>query len=79
MNKAKIKISGLYDITRFVEAASKVEGHGVIVNNGRTAVDGSSLVGMLSLDTSKPILVEYPSSATEFNNFLQEFILYAPN
>lgn len=79
MNKVKIKIAGLYDITRFVEAASKVEGHGVIVSNKRTTVDGSSLVAMLSLDTSHGLIVEYPSSAVEFNTFIQEFIDYAPN
>ena len=74
MNKVRIKISGLYDITRFVEQASKVGGTGVIVSNGRMIIDGSSLMGMMSLDTSKGIMVEYPSSAEEFHNFIQEFV-----
>ena len=77
MNKAKIKIAGLYDITRFVEAASKVEGSGVIVTNGKTTVDGSSLVAMLSLDTSNGLEVEFPYSAIDFNKFIQEFVIYA--
>lgn len=79
MNKVKIKIAGLYDITRFVEAASKVGGPGVMVSNKRTTVDGSSLVAMLSLDTSYGLMVEYPASAINFNTFIQEFIDYAPN
>ena len=77
MNKVKIKIAGLYDITRFVEAASKVEGSGVIVTNGKTTVDGSSLVAMLALDTSNGLEVKFPYSAIDFSNFIQEFIVYA--
>lgn len=74
MKKIKIYISGINDITRFVEEASKVEGPGVIVYKGSTGIDGSSLMGMLALDTSGRVEVTYPATATEFDNFIQQFI-----
>lgn len=74
MKKIKIHISGMNDITNFVKEASKVDGPGVIVYKGSMSVDGSSLMGMLALDTSKEIEVEYPSSAIEFDKFITPFV-----
>lgn len=74
MKKVKIKNTNLNDISRLVELASKVEGPGVIVHNGRTTIDGSSLMGMLTLDISDGIEVEYPASAIDFDNFIKTLI-----
>lgn len=74
MKKVKIKGASLNDITHFVELASKVEEPGVNVYKGRTVIDGSSLMGMLALDISNGIEVEYPASATEFDEFIQTLI-----
>lgn len=74
MKKVKISISGVYDITQFVEHATKVEGPGVNVYKGSLIIDGTSLMGMLSLDTSRGIEVEYPQEAKDFENFLQQFM-----
>ena len=74
MKKIKIKISGADNITRLVEQASLVEEPGVYIHKGKTIIDATSLVGMLALDTSQPIIVEFPSSAIDFENYLKEFI-----
>ena len=73
MNKVKIKIEGVYDITRFVEEANKVR-PGVNVYKGNIMLDGTSLVGMLSLDTKNGIDVEYPEDALDFEQFLIQFM-----
>lgn len=75
MKKVKINISGIYDITQFVQQASQVEGPGVIVSKGRISVDGSSIMGMLALDTSGDIEIEYPSSAIDFDNYIAAFVV----
>lgn len=74
MKKVKIQISGMYDITQFIEHASKVEEPGVIVYKGSTMIDGSSLMGMLNLDTTHGIIVEYPQDAQDFDDFVQKFM-----
>ena len=74
MKKIKIKSLSVNEINHFVELASKVEEPGVHVYKGRTIIDGSSLMGMLVLDISDGIEVEYPASATEFDEFIQTLI-----
>lgn len=74
MKKVKIQISGVYDVTQFVQQASQVDAPGVNVYKGHMAVDGASLMGMLALDTSNGLEVEYPESAKEFDNFIQQFV-----
>lgn len=74
MKTVEIKNITLDNMTHLVELASKVEGPGVIVNKGNTAIDGSSLMGMMALDTSKGFEITYPISATEFDNFIQTLI-----
>lgn len=74
MKKIKIHISGVYDITQFVEHAAKVESQGVNVYKGKIMLDGASLMGMLALDTSPGIEVEYPDNAKDFEDFLQQFV-----
>lgn len=74
MKTIKIKNLSINDITHFVELANKVEEPGVIVKKGKITIDGSSLMGMLALDTSGGIEVTYPTTANEFNNFIQQFI-----
>lgn len=74
MKTAIINIHGVHDITQFVEQASKVSEPGVTVHRGQTKIDGSSLMGMLALDTEDAIKVEYPEFAVDFENFITKFI-----
>ena len=75
MKRVKIKIDGINDIIRFIEQAVLVEEPGVHVYKGSVVIDGTSLVGMLSLDTSKGIEVEYPSSAENFSKYLKDYLI----
>ena len=67
-----IKINGVTDVTSFVAAASAVEGD-VIASKGRFCVDCKSIMGMFSIDTSTGFTVEYPETATDFENFIMQF------
>lgn len=73
MERLRIKINGIADVTRFVQAAKEVEGD-IILEKGRFCVDGKSILGVLSLDMSSGVIIEYPKEALEFASFLQEFI-----
>lgn len=68
-----VKIHGINDMTSFVKIASTVEGD-VTCRKGRYVVDGKSIMGVMSLDISTGVTVEYPKSAEEFDLFISQFI-----
>lgn len=68
-----IKINYINDIKEFISEAAKVNGD-VLVKKGSHCVDGTSVLGMFSLDTSQGVSVEYPSDAIEFDQYLNKFV-----
>ena len=72
-----IVLDRLKDITDFVNAASHFEKHkgDILLLQGKQIVEATSLLGVLSLDTSKGVIVSYPNDLTEFNNFIKPFML----
>lgn len=74
MKTVKIRIYYASDVIDFVEKASKVSSD-VIVKRGSRIVDGTSLVGMLSLNTSEGITVIYPEDDLFFDNFISKFLI----
>lgn len=67
-----IKMSDINDIVNFVNEASKVESD-INVLKGRYVIDGKSIMGVLSIDLSTGMTVEYPEEATDFENFISKF------
>ena len=73
MTKKKfIKINGIADVTAFVKMASQVDGD-VTLYRGKYVVDGTSLLGVFSVDTSEGVTVEYPGDAEVFEEFISKF------
>lgn len=73
MRKEKtITLHDINDITTFVHLATLVEGD-IDVQSGRYIIDGKSIMGVMSIDISKPCTVTYPEDATDFENFLIPF------
>ena len=72
-----IVLDRIKDITDFVNAASRFEKHNgdILLFQGKQVVEATSLLGVLSLDTSKGVIVSYPNDFTEFNNFIKPFML----
>lgn len=67
-----ISIKNLTDIYNFVAEASKVE-QDVIIKRGKFVIDAKSILGIFSIDMSQEVVVSYPESATDFENFISQF------
>ena len=72
MKKMYIAINTINKVTEFVQKASQVDGD-VICSKGRYTVDGKSIMGIFSIDVSEGIVVEYPETATEFEEYISQF------
>lgn len=72
-----IVLDRLKDITDFVNAASRFEKHkgDILLSQGKQVVEATSLLGVLSLDTSKGVIISYPNDLIKFNNFIKPFVL----
>ena len=67
-----IKMSDINDIANFVNEASKVESD-INVLKGRYIINGKSIMGVMSIDMSTGMTVEYPADAIDFENFISQF------
>lgn len=72
MKKIYIKMNNMTDIKAFVEKALMVEGD-ITVKKGKYVIDGKSIMGIFTIDLSTGVTVEYPESATTFEQFLKSF------
>lgn len=71
----KIKLNMVKDVSDFVELCSKCTGD-VFVHSGRFIVSGKSILGMYSLDLTKPIDVEfYGDIPYEVKEGMKKFIV----
>lgn len=69
MKTANILLSTINDVKSFVNIVSKYD-FDVDLVSGRYAIDAKSIMGIFSLDLSKPIKLEVHSD--EVGNFLEE-------
>lgn len=75
MNKTTIMLSTINDVKSFVTVVSQCE-YDVDLISGRYAVDAKSIMGIFSLDLSKPIKLEaHTDDASEFFAQIKEFIV----
>ena len=72
MKKMYVAINDINKITEFVQKASQVDGD-VICTKGRYTIDGKSIMGVFSINTSEGIMVEYPETAIDFEEYLSQF------
>ena len=77
MKKFNMMLSSINDVKDFVNIVSRYD-FDVDLTSGRYVVDAKSIMGIFSLDLSKPILVEVHSegpAADEFVAALTKFIV----
>lgn len=74
MKNKKIIINGINDVCDFIKAANLVDGE-VTISKGRYIVDGKSIMGVLSLDMTSPVDIEYPANAIDFEKNIDNFII----
>lgn len=72
MKKMYITIKDVHDIAIFVNHASKVDGD-VTCKRGKYVIDGKSIMGIFSIDTSEGMIVEYPENSIEFEQYISQF------
>lgn len=72
MKSKHVTIRSINDMTTFVSLCSAVDGD-VICRKGKYAVDGKSVLGVMSIDISTGVTVEYPQDAYELDSFLKQF------
>lgn len=75
MKTFNIKLNSINHVKTFVNTVNKYD-FDVDLTSGRYVVDAKSIMGIFSLDLSKPIKVEVYSDETgEFMKEMQEFIV----
>ena len=71
MVSKQICINTIKDMMDFTNEASKVFGD-VLIRKGKYVIDGKSIMGIVSIDPSTGVTVEYPEDAAEFEAFLND-------
>ncbi len=75
MNKTKVMLGTINDVKNFVSVVTQCD-YDVDLISGRYAVDAKSIMGIFSLDLSKPIELEaHTDNASEFFAQIKEFIV----
>ena len=75
MKTFNMMLSSINDVKDFVNIVSKYD-FDVDLTSGRYVVDAKSIMGIFSLDLSKPIKVEVHSDdAAEFMSLIDKFIV----
>ena len=75
MNKTTVMLGTINDVKNFVSVVAQCA-YDVDLISGRYAVDAKSIMGIFSLDLSKPIKLEaHTDDASEFFAQIKEFIV----
>ena len=75
MQKTTIMLATINDVKNFVSEVSMCD-YDVDLLSGRYAVDAKSIMGIFSLDLSKPIILEAPTDdASEFFAKIKQYIV----
>lgn len=69
MKEVKIKLSSMQDAKDFVRLAGKCD-FDIDLYYGHMMIDGKSLIGVLSMDLSKVLLLKYDGSDAEFEAYV---------
>lgn len=72
MKEKKIKLPELNDAKRFVSEAAKCD-FDIDVSYNRVTIDAKSLLGVLSLDLTRELTVQYGGEDMRFENFLNAY------
>ena len=73
MASKMVKITTISDVKDLINYTRAVDGD-VLIKKGNYIVDGTSILGVLSLDMSTPVEIVYPQNALELESFLNKFL-----
>ena len=69
MSERKIKLTALQDVKEFVNAAEQCD-FDIDVFYNRVTIDAKSILGVLSLDLTRALTVQYNGENEEFEKYL---------
>ena len=72
METRHIKLSDVADVKKFVNAAEKCD-FDIDISYNRIIIDAKSLIGVLSLDLSKILKVEYRGFDQNFEDVIRQY------
>lgn len=72
MREKKIRLPEVADAKKFVSAASKCD-FDIDVFYNRVVIDAKSLLGVLSLDLTRELTVQYGGDDLQFEDFLNHY------
>lgn len=72
MTQMKIQLTTINDIKNFVNTVSRYE-FAIDLSSGRYTVDGKSIMGIFSLDLSKPISLAAYTDDSDFTESMAPF------
>ena len=72
MKKMYVAINTINKVTEFVQKASQVDGD-IVCKKGKYVINGKSIMGIFSIDTSEGMIVEYPEDAVDFEKYISQF------
>ena len=73
MTVLKISLVTIDQVKRFVDLVSKVEGDVDLVS-GRYTIDAKSIMGIFSLDLSKPLQLEFADWKEEYRSVVEKYM-----
>ena len=68
-----VKITTISDVKDLINYTRAVDGD-VLIKKRTYVDDGTSILGVLSLDMSTPVEIVYPQNALELEGFLNNFL-----
>ncbi len=71
MKSFKISLSSINDVKNFVNAAGK-QMCDIDIVSGRYVIDAKSIMGIFSIDLTKPVTVNVDGTDEEYNKFREE-------
>ena len=74
MAECKIRLNATEDVREFVAAAGKCD-FDIDIFYNRVVIDAKSLLGILSMDLTKPLTVQCSGENQEFNRTLKKFAI----
>ncbi len=74
MKTVNIFLHRIDDVKEFVNTIKDIEGD-ISLSNGKSIVDAKSIIGIFSLDLSKPVKLEIEDWKDEYSILLQKFMI----
>lgn len=73
-----VSLASITDVKHFVDAATRCTCE-VDVLSGRYVIDAKSIMGLFSLDLSKPVQVEFHGTDADSESFQQDITAFITN